>query len=123
MPFGAAIAALCGAAGLDQFTLEHIRSPHVRRLMEKVILTKDARLEDTFPREWPARVVVHTAAGQSYEQFVRYPKGDPENPLTWDEMAAKFRSLAGAVLPPARCEQIIDQIATAKPAALAGLCC
>ena len=42
-------------------------------------------------------------SGQRYEKFVRYPKGDPENPLTWDELAAKFRSLAGAVLSPERC--------------------
>jgi 2-methylcitrate dehydratase PrpD len=123
MPFGAAIAALCGAAGLDQFTLEHIRSPHVQRMMAKVTLVKDARLEDTFPREWPARVVLHTAAGPSHEHFVRYPKGDPENPLTREEMAAKFRSLVGDVLPRVRCEQIIGQVATLRPALLAGLCC
>ena len=34
--------------------------------------------------------------GQRFEKFVRYPKGDPENPLSWDEMAAKFRALAGS---------------------------
>ena len=123
MPFGAAIAALCGAAGLDQFTHEHIRSPRVQQIMQRVTLVKDARLEETFPREWPARVVIQTVDGNSYEQFIRYPKGDPENPLTWDEMAVKFRSLAGAVLAPGRCDQILAQMHAPKPAALAGLCC
>ena len=122
MPFGAAVAVLCGAAGLDQFTLDQICAPQVRKMMDKVVLLKDPRLEETFPREWPARVVISLASGRKYEKFVRYPKGDPENPLSWEEMAAKFRALAGRVLSPDRCDQIIGQIATAKPAALAALC-
>lgn len=122
MPFGAAVAATDGAAGLDQFTIEKIRSPRVRELMAKVELVKDARLEATFPKEWPARVTIQTEDGRSLERFVRYPKGDPENPLTWDEMTAKFRSLAVA-LPEARCSAIIDAISSAKPAALPALCC
>jgi 2-methylcitrate dehydratase PrpD len=122
MPFGAAVAVLSGAAGLDQFTLEQVRSAQVRRMMEKVILVKDSRLEETFPREWPARVAISLESGKKYEKFIRYPKGDPDNPLTWDEMAAKFRTLAGRVLPPGRCDQIIEEIAIAKPATLPDLC-
>lgn len=95
MPFGAAVAALEGVAGLDQFTAEKARSPKVRELMNKVALVKDPSIEDTFPREWPARVTIELSHGPSYEKFVRYPKGDPENPLSWDELAAKFRALTG----------------------------
>ena len=122
MPFGAAVAVVCGAAGLDQFTLDQFHSPRIREMMQKVVLVKDAQLEENFPREWPARAMIELQSGQRYERFVRYPKGDPENPLTWDEMAAKFRSLAGLVLPPERCEEVIRQISTARPAALPALC-
>jgi 2-methylcitrate dehydratase PrpD len=123
MPFGAAAAAIHREAGLDQFTLERIRSPEVREMMQKVALVKDPRLEENFPREWPARVSIHLEDGRQFDKYVRHPKGDPENPLTWDEMAGKFRSLAGAVLPPERCEEVIERIVTAKPAALPALCC
>jgi 2-methylcitrate dehydratase PrpD len=122
MPFGAAVALICGRAGLDQFTVEQVRSPQVREMMQKVVLVKDPRLEETFPREWPARVSIQLKDGRGFERFVRFPKGDPENPLGWDEMAAKFRSLATAVLSPERCEEVIRQIATAKPAKLIDLC-
>ncbi len=118
MPFGAAVAAIDGAAGLDQFTTEKARSPRIRELMNKVALVKDPRIEETFPQEWPARVAIELENGQRYEKFVRYPKGDPENPLTWDELAAKFRALAGAVLPPESCAEIIGLISTAKPGTL-----
>jgi 2-methylcitrate dehydratase PrpD len=110
MPFGAAVAVVCGAAGLDQFSLEQIRSPRVRQMMSKVVVVKDPLIEETFPREWPARVVMHLADGAVYEKFVRYPKGDPENPLTWEEMADKFRALAGTLLPPGRYGEIIEQV-------------
>jgi 2-methylcitrate dehydratase PrpD len=123
MPFGAAVAVLCGAAGLDQFTLEQVHSPLVQQMIDKVVLVKDPRLEETFPREWPARVAISMEDGRGYEKFVRYPKGDPENPLTGEEMAAKFRSLAGAVLPADRCSEILDRLGTVKPAALPALCC
>lgn len=122
MPFGAAVAALRGSAGLDQFTLGEIESADVRKLMGKVILMKDIRLEKNFPREWPAHVVIRLEDGRHYENYLRYPKGDPENPLTWDEMAAKFRSLAGALLPKDRCDQIVRQIPKFNPAALPSLC-
>jgi 2-methylcitrate dehydratase PrpD len=122
MPFGAAVAVVCRAAGLDQFTLDQVHSPRIRELMQKVVLVKDARLEENFPREWPARAMIELHSGQRYERFVRYPKGDPENPLTWDEMAAKFRSLAGLVLSPERCDEVIRQISTATPTALPALC-
>jgi 2-methylcitrate dehydratase PrpD len=122
MPFGAAVAAIDGAAGLAQFTLEKARSPKIRELMNKVVLVKDPRIEETFPQEWPARVTIELDDSRHYEQFVRYPKGDPENPLSWDEMAAKFRALAGAVLSPERCDEIISAISSAKPATLPALC-
>ena len=122
MPFGAAVAVLHGAAGLDQFTLRQVRSPSVAKLIDRVTLVRDPSIEQTFPREWPARVAIHRCNGQIHEKFVRYPKGDPENPLSWNEMADKFRTLAGRVLPADRCERIIQELATAKPAILAALC-
>jgi 2-methylcitrate dehydratase PrpD len=111
MPFGAAVAAMDGAAGLDQFTVQKARSPKIRELMNKVVLVKDPRIEENFPQEWPARVSVELENGQHYEKFVRYPKGDPENPLSWNEMAAKFRALTGR-----------EPVDLSNPAAIPALC-
>ena len=123
MPFGVAVAALDGAAGLAQFTLEKARSPQVREMMNKVVLVKDPRIEETFPQEWPARVSIELDGGRRCEKFVRYPKGDPENPLSWDEMAAKFRALAGAVVSLECCDEIIAGISSVKPVTLLALSC
>jgi 2-methylcitrate dehydratase PrpD len=121
MPFGAAIAAMDGAAGLDQFTVEKARSAKVRELINKVVLVKDAGIEETFPKEWPTRVAIELTNGRRYEKFIRYPKGDPENPLTWDEMTAKFHTLAGAVISAERCDEILEATSGAKPAKIPAL--
>jgi 2-methylcitrate dehydratase PrpD len=122
MPFGAAIAAMEGAAGLDQFTAEKARSPQVRKLMGRVTVMKDIRIEKNFPREWPAYATIALTDGQGFEEAIRYPKGDPENPLTWDELATKFRTLAGAALSPDCCDEIIAAISEGKPSTLPALC-
>jgi len=110
MPFGAAIAILDRSAGLNEFTEDKMRSPEIRRLMGRVVLVKDARIEKNFPAEWRSRVVVYLQNGEHYENYVRFPKGDPENPLSWDELAAKFRSLAGGVIQAYQCGQIESRV-------------
>src|SRR4029077_4678566 len=110
MPYGAAVALTDRAASLDQFSGESFHSPLIKKLMGKVVLQKDMRIEKNFPVEWPALVSVFMTNGKRFEKFVRFPKGDPENPLTWQELSAKFHSLGERVLPTTRCEQIVDAV-------------
>jgi 2-methylcitrate dehydratase PrpD len=110
MPYGAAVALTDRAAGLDQFTGDSFHSPQIKSLMGKVVLQKDIRIEKNFPAEWPAIVQVHLTNGGQFEKFIRFPKGDPENPLTWQELSAKFHSLAARVFPKTHCDQIVDSV-------------
>jgi 2-methylcitrate dehydratase PrpD len=110
MPYGAAVALTDRAAGLDQFAGERISSPQIKSLMGKIVLSKDILLEKNFPEEWPARVNVHLTNGQQFEKYVRYPKGDPQNPISWEELSAKFESLATRVFPKTRCDEIVRSV-------------
>jgi 2-methylcitrate dehydratase PrpD len=110
MPFGAAIAITYRKAGLDQFTDDNFRLPQIRALMDKVVMTKDIRIEKNFPVEWPALVNVRLNDGTEFQSFIRHPKGDPENLLSWEELSAKFHSLAISVFPKNRCEQIENSV-------------
>jgi 2-methylcitrate dehydratase PrpD len=115
MPYGAAVALTDRAAGLDQFAGESFHSPQIKSLMGKVVLQKDMRIEKNFPAEWPAIVKIHLTNGKQFEKYVRYPKGDPENPLSWQELSAKFHSLATRVFPKTRCDQIINSVKDIRP--------
>ena len=119
MPFGAAVAVMHRAAGIDQFTEENVHSSSLRRLMGKVVMTKDVRIEKNFPEEWRARVTIELTNGRAYDKQIIHPKGDPQNLLTWDELIAKFNSLAGNR--PELVEQILTCERPGKPPSLCGI--
>jgi 2-methylcitrate dehydratase PrpD len=110
MPFGAAVAMLHGKATLDEYTLENIKSAQVKAMMDKIFCVMDPDLEKEFPKKWPASVTIQTQDGKAYSTRVDYPKGDPENPLTWDELIDKFKNLMSPVYSDARQTQIIDNV-------------
>ncbi|HEX77220.1 MAG TPA: MmgE/PrpD family protein [Dehalococcoidia bacterium] len=110
MPFGAAVAILHGKAALDEYTEENIHSPEVRDMMGRVSCVQDPELDKAFPRQWPASVEVVTKDGRRFSTRIEYPKGDPENPLTWEELLAKFHDLASAIYPEERRQRIISRV-------------
>ncbi|GIX46669.1 MAG: hypothetical protein KatS3mg131_0880 [Candidatus Tectimicrobiota bacterium] len=110
MPFGAAVALLYRRASLAEFTPEVIASPAVRELMQKVTLVRDPELDQRFPRQWPAWATIELTDGRKVSASVTYPKGDPQNPLTWEELRAKYFDLGSAVLPRARLETLAQQV-------------
>ncbi|MHC4225522.1 MAG: MmgE/PrpD family protein [Planctomycetota bacterium] len=110
MPFGAAVAILNGKATLDEYTMQNVNSARVKELMDKISCLKDPELEKEFPRKWPASVTLQTKDGKAYSTRIDFPKGDPENPLTWDELIDKFRNLIAPVLFDARQSEIIERV-------------
>jgi 2-methylcitrate dehydratase PrpD len=110
MPFGAAVALLFGAAGIDQFSEENVRSEDVRRMMRRVEVNPDSSIEEKFPAEWPARARVELTDGRRLEKYIEHPKGDPGNPLIWDELIAKFKALAVPTVSSARADDIVTSV-------------
>ena len=110
MPFGAALAILRKDAFLDRYQMNEINDPEIREFMKRIRCLRDPELNNDFPRKWPARVVVHTTDGRNFEHRLDHPKGDPENPLSWDEVIDKFTTLAAEVLPLSQCRKIITLV-------------
>jgi len=98
MPFGAAAALLHGKAGLKEFQLSTIQSRPVREMMRKVECMVDPELDRTFPKQWRATAEILTEDEKRYSTTVEYPKGDPENPLSWEEMVERFHELVGRIM-------------------------
>jgi 2-methylcitrate dehydratase PrpD len=123
MPYGAAVAVIDRAAGLEQFSEARLQSNDVRRFLGKVVMIKRLDFEENFPEEWPAVAIIHLNDGRRVEKMIRHPKGDPKNPLTWPELITKFRGLASAVLPRSRWEKVVFQVKAGDSlAGLADLC-
>ena len=63
-----------------------------------------------YPEHWPANAEIKTKDGKIFSIQLESPKGDPENPLTWNELIEKFNGLASTVYSEARQEKMIEQV-------------
>jgi 2-methylcitrate dehydratase PrpD len=106
LPFGVAVALAKRRAGLEEFTLPMLHDSQVQELMPKVSYVRDPELEKNYPKEWPAWAQVFLKDGREVSAQVRFPKGDPENPLSWDELSEKYQTLTGAVWEGDRVERV-----------------
>ena len=78
--------------------------------MKKVKVTSDPNLTEAYPRKWPARVTITLKNGQRLAGANEYPKGDPENPLSEQELIMKFRNLTEETLSSHRADTILDRV-------------
>lgn len=98
--YSVAVACLERRAFLEEFSEAAIRRQDIRDLMNKITMTHDPACDRFFPEAWPARVTITMQDGEQYASEIKYAKGDPQNPLSWDELLAKFNALAPAALVP-----------------------
>jgi 2-methylcitrate dehydratase PrpD len=98
LPFGIAVALVRGRAAPDDFAAPTWDDRTIRLIMEHVDPVRDARLDAAFPRAWPCWLRIARREGATLEARVDHPRGDPENFPGDDELAAKFRILAGRSL-------------------------
>ncbi|MBN1104358.1 MAG: MmgE/PrpD family protein [Deltaproteobacteria bacterium] len=110
MPYGAAVAILFGRASLNEYTREKMESREVREMMGRISCVHDPDLEKDFPKRWPASVSIVTRSGEEFKTHIDYPKGDPENPLTWEELIRKFKDLSAPIFEESVRIQIVDRV-------------
>jgi len=95
LPYCLAVACLDGEVSVDQFSEERMRNKNVLNLAEKIFLIPDEAMDAAFSEgKWPARIEVTTNDGKVYSHTIEYPKGSPQNPLSFEELKVKFESLS-----------------------------
>lgn len=101
--FNATLVALYGKGVLrDIFDRDKLRSylddPKVRDFItNKVECILDDELDKKFPRMWPTIVEIETTGGEKRSMEVDYPKGEPENPVSLEDLTDKIKTLTGMV--------------------------
>ena len=79
---------------LDTFTEENLWDDEVRKLMDKVNIFTDDEVDQAYPEKWGANVKVHLKNGETIALTTEYPKGDPENSVSKEDLYNKFMSLS-----------------------------
>jgi 2-methylcitrate dehydratase len=82
-----------------QFTNEKIMDPTIRAQLHKVEVVADPEIEALFPELQRVIVTIRATDGREFTKQIDYPKGDPRNPLTDDEIEEKFEALAAPIIP------------------------
>jgi len=100
-----AISLLKGRPGLADFSEELLADERVRELMGKIEVFVDPEIDAQFPAKWPARVRIRTRDGRVLEALVEHPLGDPENPMSFEDVEAKMADLARGILAEEKVEE------------------
>jgi 2-methylcitrate dehydratase PrpD len=110
IPYCIAASLLRGKISLKDFTDEKVADPETQALLSKV--------DFEYPEEYikgtkilAQEVVVKLSNGTEYSRKVEAPKGDPESPLTDEELSAKFIDCTRLALSQTKIEKVLEMVA------------
>ena len=110
LPYVVTTALVHGSVRLDAFTHERLADRRVRHLMRHFELRVDPPIEAAFPAQRAARVIVHASGNRRFEFFQPTRKGDPDLPLTDQELEGKYLELATPVVGGERADRLLETV-------------
>ena len=96
LPFSVALALCTGSAGMEAYNESTVKDETILALTQKVSVTENEELSAWVPQKRASILHITLYDGTKLAYQVDYPKGEPENPLTDEELENKFISLATA---------------------------
>jgi len=112
--FNIALAILEGKSGIlklldHAYQKEKLSDLRIRNLMKKIVVISDEELDKNYGKARSTIIEIETKHG-NYTCRVDHPKGDPENPGSYEELVGKFKTLSGNVLDSATQDQVIATV-------------
>ena len=111
MQYCMAAAVLDGSPVLDTFEDQAVQRPAAQALLRRVEFVQAPAAEPALPGSGYAEVAVTLKNGTTVRSRCDQPRGGPRSPLSWDELAAKYRDCATRVIGPEATEQSLRLIA------------
>ncbi len=105
--YGIASIIVRGRAGLKEYEDDAIADPEVRRVSDLVRIEVDEEIQKLYPNPRSMIVEIRDRSGAGVSSRIDHAKGDPENPMTDDELRAKFRDVTAGVIDEARADAIV----------------
>lgn len=108
LPYAIAVGLCKGKETINEYTDKAIKNKDVLRVASKVKWELDPEAESVYPSYYPCTVIVKTKGGRELVSHVDYPKGDPENPVSFDETIEKFYVMVENVITNSKRDKIIE---------------
>lgn len=90
IPFSVALALVKESAGYADYNEDSAADNQVLDLADKVEISVDENISSWCPEKRAAVVAISLCDGRTFDYEVDYPKGEPENPVSREEINAKF---------------------------------
>lgn len=111
MEFCMAILLLEGRAGLAEFTDEVVLRPDVKAMIEKIDFVVDQDAEAAGYHKMTTIIDIELASGKKVSGRADFGKGSPADPMSYDEVADKFRENAAfAKFPTQQAEGVVAMV-------------
>jgi 2-methylcitrate dehydratase len=94
LPYCLAAALVDHKITTESFSEEKLKDKRIWEVIDKIKGEASLEFEKMFPAKQPSKVVVKTTDGRSYEEYLEYPKGDPREPMTMEDLQNKFNALS-----------------------------
>ncbi len=94
----------------QSFSEEKLKDERIWQVIDKIKGEASEEFEQMFPAKQPSKVVVKTKNGKEYSEYLEYPRGDPREPMTMDDLQSKFSGLSSGLLLPERQDKIKELI-------------
>lgn len=108
LPYCVAVALAEGRYDFAQLEQRAWERPHVKAMISRVKCHHDPALDGGFPARRPVRISVKLKNGSTLTKEVEFPRGDPRNAMSDDDVAAKFRTLSATAITPKAQDRVID---------------
>ncbi len=106
LPYCLAAAIVDGKITTDSFSDEKLKDERIWSVIDKVKGEPSQEFEEMFPAKQPSRVTITTKDGQSFSEYLEYPKGDPREPMSMEDLRVKFDSLSSSLFSEERLEKL-----------------
>jgi 2-methylcitrate dehydratase len=94
LPYCIAAAIVDRQVTTKSFSEEKMKDNRIWTVIDKIKGEASQEFERMFPAKQPSRVRVMTTDGNTHEAYLEYPKGDPREPMTEEDLDNKFSALA-----------------------------
>ncbi len=92
----------------ESFSDANIRDPRYLAMLDKIKIYEDTELNAGYPKGIPNHLKFELADGTRLDKRVDFPRGHAGNPMTDDEVVAKFRRNAAGVVSDGTADMILD---------------
>lgn len=109
--YAAAVTLLDGEAFIEQYHEDRLADPRIIELIGKIDIRADPALDAGGPaKRHASRIEATLSDGRILEAFTEQRRGSSHNPLSGDEIIAKFHRTSGAALDDAAVGELLDRI-------------